>query len=180
MVEPEVAFLEIDGLMDLAEEFVCELAARVLDRCQEDLKRLERDTSKLTAIQRPFPRFNYRDAVETLRKKGFQVSFGDDFGGDEETALAADFDRPIMVTRYPVSIKATAWPDPKPRGRARPRHAWRRKATADHRRLAADPRPDLLSRGSAAQPAARIVPVKLDLRKWHLHAGRWDWALSPG
>jgi asparaginyl-tRNA synthetase len=113
MVEPEVAFLEIDGLMDLAEEFVCELAARVLDRCREDLKRLERDTSKLEAIQKPFPRFNYRDAVEILRKKGFQVSFGDDFGGDEETALAADFDRPIMVTRYPVSIKAFYMqPDP--------------------------------------------------------------------
>ncbi|HKF43115.1 MAG TPA: asparagine--tRNA ligase [Thermoanaerobaculia bacterium] len=113
MVEPEVAFLEIDGLMDLAEEFVCVLAARVLDRCKEDLKRLERDTSKLESIQRPFPRFNYRDAVEILRKKGFQVSFGDDFGGDEETALAADFDRPIMVTRYPVSIKAFYMqPDP--------------------------------------------------------------------
>ena len=114
MVEPEVAFLEIDGLMDLAEEFVCALTARVLDRCAEDLKRLERDTSKLETVRKPFPRFNYRDAVEILRKKGFQVSFGDDFGGDEETALAADFDRPIMVTRYPVSIKAFYMqPDPK-------------------------------------------------------------------
>jgi asparaginyl-tRNA synthetase len=113
MVEPEVAFLEIDGLMDLAEEFVCDLVARVLDRSREDLKRLERDTGKLESVKRPFPRFDYRDAVEILKKKGFDVKFGDDFGGDEETALAADFDRPIMVTRYPASIKAFYMqPDP--------------------------------------------------------------------
>ena len=114
MVEPEVAFLEIDGLMDLAEEFVSELVARVLDRCAEDLKRLERDTSKLASVRRPFPRFNYRDAVEILKNKGYEVKFGDDFGGDEETALASDFDRPIMITRYPASIKAFYMqPDPK-------------------------------------------------------------------
>ena len=113
MVEPEVAFLEIDGLMDLAEEFVVELTERVLERCAEELKRLERDTSKLQSVKKPFPRLNYRDAVEILKKKGFSVSFGDDFGGDEETALAADFDRPIMVTRYPASIKAFYMqPDP--------------------------------------------------------------------
>jgi asparaginyl-tRNA synthetase len=113
MVEPEVAFLEIDGLMDLAEDFVCELTGRVLERCREDLKRLERDTAKLESVKKPFPRFNYRDAVEILNKKGFPVKFGDDFGGDEETALAADFDRPIMVTRYPASIKAFYMqPDP--------------------------------------------------------------------
>lgn len=113
MVEPEVAFLEIDGLMELAEDFVCYLLARALDRCREDLKRLERDTSKLEAVKKPFPRFNYREAVEILRKKGFSVSFGDDFGAEEETALTADFDRPIMVTRYPASIKAFYMqPDP--------------------------------------------------------------------
>src|SRR5215471_16364506 len=114
MIEPEVAFLEIDGLMDLAEEFICELVGRVLGRCREELQRLERDTSKLESVKPPFPRFNYRDAVEILKKKGFDVKFGDDFGGDEETALASDFDRPIMITRYPVSIKAFYMqPDPK-------------------------------------------------------------------
>ena len=119
MVEPEVAFLEIDGLMDLAEDFVCELTGRVLERCREDLKRLERDTAKLESVKKPFPRFNYRDAVEILNKKGFPVKFGDDFGGDEETALAADFDRPIMVTRYPASIKAFYMqPDPQTPERA--------------------------------------------------------------
>ncbi|HEY7863803.1 MAG TPA: asparagine--tRNA ligase [Thermoanaerobaculia bacterium] len=113
MVEPEVAFLEIDGLMDLAEDFVCELTGRVLERCAEDLKRLERDTKKLEAIQKPFPRMNYRDALELLRGKGFDVKFGDDFGAEEETELASGSDRPIMVTRYPVGIKAFYMqPDP--------------------------------------------------------------------
>ncbi|MFI5387800.1 MAG: asparagine--tRNA ligase [Fimbriimonadales bacterium] len=113
MVEPEVAFMEIDGLMDLAEEFVCALTARVLDRCGEDLKRLERDTGKLERVAPPFPRINYRDAIEILKAKGFPVSFGDDLGGDEETALTTDFDRPVMVTRYPTSIKAFYMqPDP--------------------------------------------------------------------
>jgi asparaginyl-tRNA synthetase len=113
MVEPEVAFLEIDGLMDLAEDFVCELTARVLDRCAEDLKRLERDTGKLEAIQKPFPRMNYREALELLKAKGFDVKFGDDFGAEEETELASGSDRPIMVTRYPVGIKAFYMqPDP--------------------------------------------------------------------
>src|SRR5437763_4696320 len=113
MVEPEVAFLEIDGLMDLAEDFVCELTGRVLERCREDLKRLERDTAKLESVKKPFPRFNYRDAVEILNKKGFPVKFGDDLGGDEETALANSFDRPVMISRYPTEIKAFYMqPDP--------------------------------------------------------------------
>jgi len=114
MVEPEVAFLEIDGLMDLAEEFVKELAARVLDRRKEELKRLERDVAKLEpTLTRPFPRMNYRDAVGILASKGMPVSFGDDLGGDEETALTEGFDTPVMVTRYPTSIKAFYMqPDP--------------------------------------------------------------------
>jgi asparaginyl-tRNA synthetase len=114
MVEPEVAFLEIDGLMDLAEEFVKELTARVLDRRKEDLKRLERDTTKLEATAgKAFPRIAYRDAVGILQGKGFPVKFGDDFGGDEETALAEGFDTPVMVTRYPAAIKSFYMqPDP--------------------------------------------------------------------
>jgi asparaginyl-tRNA synthetase len=114
MVEPEVAFLEIDGLMDLAEEFVRELTARVLDRRKEDLKRLERDVEKLErTLSKPFPRMNYGEAVGLLQKKGMPVSFGDDLGGDEEAALTDGFDTPVMVTRYPASIKAFYMqPDP--------------------------------------------------------------------
>jgi asparaginyl-tRNA synthetase len=114
MVEPEVAFLEIDGLMDLAEEFVKELAARVLDRRGEELKRLERDVTRIEILAtKPFPRISYREAIEILQKKGFPVKFGDDLGGDEETALTEGYDTPVMVTRYPVSIKSFYMqPDP--------------------------------------------------------------------
>jgi asparaginyl-tRNA synthetase len=114
MVEPEVAFLEFDGLQDLAEEFVESIVERALDRCKEDLKAVERDTAKLENVQRPFPRITYRDAIELLAGKGMSVKFGDDFGGDEETVIANSFDRPVMISRYPTSIKAFYMqPDPK-------------------------------------------------------------------
>ncbi len=113
MVEPEVAFLDFEGLASLAEEFVCELTARVLDRCQEELKVLERDVASLERVQPPFPRLTYTEAVELLRNKGVEIEWGDDFGGDEETMLADQFDRPVMVSRYPASIKAFYMqPDP--------------------------------------------------------------------
>jgi asparaginyl-tRNA synthetase len=107
MVEPEVAWMRFDGLLDLAEEFVSCLVTRVLERCKEDLDRLERDVSKLEpATRRPYPRIDYGDAIARLKGKGFDVKFGDDFGGDEETALADESGKPIMITRYPAAIKA--------------------------------------------------------------------------
>jgi asparaginyl-tRNA synthetase len=114
MVEPEVAWMHFDGLLDLAEEFVSELVARVLDRCKDDLERLERDVSKLEpATRRPYPRVDYGNAVTRLQEKGFEVAFGDDFGGDEETALADESGAPVMITRYPAAIKAFYMePDP--------------------------------------------------------------------
>ncbi len=114
MVEPEVAWMRFDALLDLAEEFVAELVARVLDRCQQELAWLERDTSKLEpATRRPYPRIDYADAVAKLQQKGFPTAFGDDFGGDEETALADESGKPIMITRYPAAIKAFYMePDP--------------------------------------------------------------------
>jgi asparaginyl-tRNA synthetase len=113
MVEPEVAFLEFEGLCALAEEFVVSLVGRALDRCAEELKRLERDTSKLQAIRAPFPRTTYRQAVEKLAAKGFAVKFGDDLGADEETALASEADRPLIVSRFPAAIKSFYMqPDP--------------------------------------------------------------------
>ena len=113
MVEPEVAFLELPGLADLAEEFVVELVARVLDRCREELDVLERDRSKLEAVARPFPRITYGEAVERLKAQGVAIEWGDDFGGDEETILASLHDRPVMVTHYPAKMKAFYMqPDP--------------------------------------------------------------------
>ena len=113
MVEPEVAFLEFDGLCDLSEEFIVYLVSRVLERCQPELKALERDVSKLEAIKPPFPRITYTQAVEILNREGNGIQWGDDFGGDEETILASQFDRPVMITKFPASFKAFYMqPDP--------------------------------------------------------------------
>ncbi len=114
MVEPEVAWLRFEGLLDFIEDFVTSIVGRVLDRCAEDLKRLERDVSVLEpATQRPYPRLDYADAVAALNDHGIDSQFGDDFGGDEETVLASLHDRPVMVTRYPTAIKAFYMqPDP--------------------------------------------------------------------
>ena len=113
MIEPEVAFLEFDGLCDLAEEFVTYLIARTLDRSAEDLARLERDTSKLEAVERPFPRITYREGIERLAAKGFPIQFGEDLGADEETALTEGNSRPLIVSRFPTAIKSFYMqPDP--------------------------------------------------------------------
>ena len=114
MVEPEVAWLRFDGLLDLAEEFLSEIVSRVLDRCEEDLKRLERDVSKLEpSTRRPYPRLDYGDAILMLKELGSDVEHGDDFGAEDETILTRQFDQPLMVTRYPAAIKAFYMqPDP--------------------------------------------------------------------
>ncbi|HVR38628.1 MAG TPA: asparagine--tRNA ligase [Thermoanaerobaculia bacterium] len=113
MVEPEVAFLEFEGLQTLAEDFVEYLVVRALDRCKEELKVLERDIAKLEKVTKPFPRITYREAIEVLKKNGVEANFGDDFGGDEETIIANSFEKPVMISRYPAAIKAFYMqPDP--------------------------------------------------------------------
>jgi len=114
MVEPEVAWMRFDGLLDLCEDFVCEIVAQVLDRCGEDFKRLERDTSLIEpATQRPYPRVDYGDAVAKLKELGQDIEFGHDFGADDETVLTKLYDRPFLVTRFPAAIKAFYMePDP--------------------------------------------------------------------
>jgi asparaginyl-tRNA synthetase len=113
MVEPEVAFLQFEGLVELAEDFIVSLVGRVLERCGEDLKRLERDVTKLHAIQKPFPRTTYREAVAKLATLGFPIQFGDDLGADEETALTKDLEKPLVVSRFPTAIKSFYMqPDP--------------------------------------------------------------------
>ena len=113
MVEPEVAFLEFEGLCELAEDFIVYLVGRALERCGEQLKRLERDPAKLEAIRKPFPRITYRDGIKTLQGKGFPVNFGDDLGADEETALCEDLAQPLIVSRFPAAIKSFYMqPDP--------------------------------------------------------------------
>ncbi len=106
MVEPEVAFMELPGLLDLAEEFVAYIVARVLDRRREELKVLERDVSKLEAVGRPFPRMTYDEAAALLKQKGADFQYGDDLGGTDETVLSQMHAAPLMVTHYPASVKA--------------------------------------------------------------------------
>ena len=106
MVEPEVAFMDLNGDMDLAEDFIVEIVKGVLANRRAELEILERDLSKLERVQKPFPRIKYEDAVALLQKKGKETKFGDDFGADEETAISEEYDRPIMIHRYPAAIKA--------------------------------------------------------------------------
>ncbi len=113
MVEPEVAFLEFAGLCALAEEFLVYLVGRVLERCGEHLAVLERDRAALEHVKAPFPRITYDEAVEVLRREKGTFEWGQDFGGDDETLLASQHRRPLMVTHYPVKTKAFYMePDP--------------------------------------------------------------------
>jgi asparaginyl-tRNA synthetase len=105
MLEPEVAFATLDDIIDLAERLLVSVVARVLDRNREDLKRLERDTSRLEKVRPPFPRLTYDQALARLKERGTDIPWGQDFGGDEETALASVEERPLVVHRYPASIK---------------------------------------------------------------------------
>jgi asparaginyl-tRNA synthetase len=106
MVEPEVAFNDSDANMRLQEEFVSYIVGRGMDRRREELKELERDTTALERVQTPFPRISYTDAVTRLTKLGSDISWGRDLGGDDETLLAREYDRPVFVYNYPRQVKA--------------------------------------------------------------------------
>ena len=106
MVEPEVAFFDLNDDMDLAEEFLEYIVQTVLKEKAEELKILERDTSKLEKVKRPFPRISYTEAVEILHKNGVDFEWGEDLGAPDETIISNQFDRPVMVHRYPAAVKA--------------------------------------------------------------------------
>jgi asparaginyl-tRNA synthetase len=107
MVEPEVAFLDLEGDMRLAEDFIAFVVGRALESRREELKVLERDTTMLEKVKAPFPRITYADAIAILQKNGHpEAKVGDDFGGDEETIISGQFDRPVIVHRYPKELKA--------------------------------------------------------------------------
>ncbi|NMB82578.1 MAG: asparagine--tRNA ligase, partial [Ignavibacteria bacterium] len=106
MVEPEMAFYDLNDDMDLAEEFIEYIVQTVLRDRAEELKELERDTSKLEKVLRPFPRISYDQAVEILRRKGVDFQWGNDLGGADETIIGEEFDRPVMIHRYPSEVKA--------------------------------------------------------------------------
>ena len=113
MLEPEVAYATLDDTMDLAEDFISHVVQTALTECEGELEALERDTTALERVVKPFPRIHYDDAVEILRKAGEDFEWGSDFGGGHETIISEAFDRPVLVHRFPTAIKAFYMePDP--------------------------------------------------------------------
>ena len=106
MVEPEVAFNDSNDNMHLQERFVTYVVGRALEQRREELKELERDTSALERVQMPFARISYTDAVSRLNGLGSDITWGNDLGGDDETLLAKQYDRPVFVFNYPKQVKA--------------------------------------------------------------------------
>ena len=113
MVEPEIAYANLDDVMTLAEGLVVAVVERILETRRNELKLLERDVTKLERVKAPFPRVSYDDAVAILKGKGLPFEWGGDFGSPDETALSEEYDRPILVHRYPSAVKAFYMkPDP--------------------------------------------------------------------
>ena len=113
MVEPEMAYADLEEVKRVAEEMLLFIVGRVLETKREELKVLERDVTKLEGVASPFPRLSYDRAIEILQANGSDIQWGSDLGGTDETILTQQFDRPIMVDRFPSAIKAFYMaPDP--------------------------------------------------------------------
>jgi asparaginyl-tRNA synthetase len=113
MVEPEMAYADLNDVIALAEGLITSIVARVLDRRQAELTILERDISKLETVKAPFQRLHYDEAAKILHDKGVPFEVGGDLGGTDETVLSQQFDRPVCVTHYPAAVKAFYMkPDP--------------------------------------------------------------------
>ena len=106
MVEPEMAYVDLDENMTWAEQLVGFIIKRVLETCANELMLLERDTTKLESIVPPFPRITYDEAVSLLKDNGVEFTYGSDFGAPDETILSEQFDKPILIHRWPANIKA--------------------------------------------------------------------------
>jgi len=114
MVEPEMAYADLEDCMRLSEEFVTYIVQTVLDKRKAELELLKRDTALLEKVEPPFPRTTYDQAIEIIRSKGLDFQWGEDFGAPDETALAAEFEKPVLVHHYPTQVKAFYMePDPK-------------------------------------------------------------------
>ncbi|MFC7441729.1 asparagine--tRNA ligase [Laceyella putida] len=114
MIEPEMAFVDHEGNLEVQEQMLTHVVQQVLKNCEQELKTLDRDISKLQQVKAPFPRITYDEAVELLHKEGFaDFKWGEDFGAPHETKIAESFDRPVFITHYPTEIKAFYMkPDP--------------------------------------------------------------------
>lgn len=105
MVEPEVAYLDLEGDMRLAEDLIMSIIDRVLDKKREELEILGRNIDPLLSVKKPFPRLTYTEVCDLLNNKGSPFRWGDDLGGDEETMVSKEFDSPVIIHRYPVKCK---------------------------------------------------------------------------
>jgi asparaginyl-tRNA synthetase len=113
MVEPEMAYADLEENMRVAEELVSHVVQSTLQHCQRELQELERDTKPLERVCPPFPRLHYDEAVRLLNEWGVPLEWGDDFGAPHETAIGEHFDKPVLVHRYPAKVKAFYMqPDP--------------------------------------------------------------------
>ena len=106
MLEPEVAFLDLAGVMELAEDMTVYVIERIIEKRKAELEILERDIKKLEKIKKPFPRITYKEAVAIIQKKFKDFKYGDDFGAPHETVVSENFDKPVFVHHYPAPIKA--------------------------------------------------------------------------
>ena len=106
MLEPEAAYAHLDDMIALGEELVSAIVQSVVQNRARELSTLGRDAAKLAKIVPPFPRISYDEAVQVLQKAGNPAKWGDDFGGDEETLLSKEFEKPVIIHRYPAAMKA--------------------------------------------------------------------------
>lgn len=113
MVEPEMAFCDFEENLRWQERLIAHVVQDILGHCRQELRELNRDIQALERVSLPFPRVSYDDALGLLARQGFSLAWGEDFGAPEETALAAMFDRPVFVHRFPAAMKAFYMkPDP--------------------------------------------------------------------
>jgi asparaginyl-tRNA synthetase len=106
MIEPEVAFYDHEDNMKLQENLISAIVESVLENCQAEFEALERDTKPLERVRAPFHRITYDEAVRILQDLGSTIEYGTDFGGDDETVLTQQFDKPVFVECYPKKVKA--------------------------------------------------------------------------
>ena len=168
MVEPEVAYCDLDGLMELAENFISHIVQSVLKNRAAELAVIGRDTKKLESVLPPFPRLRYDEAAKMLNEAHAKgeleqpFEYGNDFGSPDETWLSSQFDRPVMVHRYPAAVKAF-YMEPDPDGselRALRRCAGAGRLRRSDRRLAARVELRAAQRAHrAARPAQGSLPV---------------------
>lgn len=113
MLEPEMAFCDLDGCLEVVEQMLSYAVQEVVKRSAADLRLLERDPEVLEKVRPPFPRISYDDALQILREEGLEIPWGEDLGAPHEAAISARFDRPVFVHRYPTKAKAFYMkPDP--------------------------------------------------------------------